>query len=83
MRLTNKQYGEFEISLGDDGTLDTVIVVDPLNDLAIDKAGPQEIRFSTEYGAMFRDDTGAMTQLGFEELAEEAFETYIEQYLTD
>ena len=81
MLIKDKEYGDFDVTLGDDGTLDTVICVDPLNDYAIDKAGPQEIRYSTEYGAMFRDDDGTMTDEGFAELAEESVSAYIEQYL--
>ena len=83
MIVTDKEYGQFDISLSDDGTLDTVITVDPLNDYGIDKAGAQDIRFSTEYVVECRDETGAMTDEGFQELAAEALEAYIEQYLID
>ena len=75
MIITDDYYGNFDVSLGDDGTLDTVIIVQPPNGKC------EEIRYSTEYGAHFRDDTGAMTDIGFEELAEEAVDAYIEQYL--
>ena len=43
--------------------------------------GSREIRFSQEYGAYFRDEAGAITDEGFTELAKEAIEAYIEQYL--
>ena len=53
-----------ECYLGDDGTLDTVIVVDG-----------HEFRFSQEYASHCRDqDTGAMTDDGFVELARECIE---------
>ena len=83
MIINDKEYGEFDIFLSDDGTLDTVIEICPQNDFAIDKAGDQEIRFSQEYAADFRDKDGAMTDEGFEKLAQEAVEAYIEQYLID
>ncbi len=83
MIIRDEEYGEFEISLGDDGTLDTVIVVDPIKMKIcpglINDIGRQEIRFSTEYAAYFRNQDGEITQ--FEELGAEAFGAYIEQYL--
>ena len=71
MIITNDYYGDFDVSLGDDGTLDTVIVVQSPSGEC------KEIRFSTEYAAMFRDDTGAMTEEGFAELAEESVDVFI------
>lgn len=77
MIIADEKYGEFDVTLGDDGTMDTVIIVDSRD---IVDAELEEIRFSTEYGAMFRDDEGTMTGEGFAELAEEAVDVYIEQY---
>ena len=82
MLINDEEYGEFDVYLVDDGTLDTVISVQPRNDFAIDKAAEQEIRFDCEYVADFRDRRiGAITDEGFEKLAHEAVEAYIEQYL--
>ena len=39
MIFTDKEYGQFDICLADDGTLDTVITVDPLNDLVLTRPG--------------------------------------------
>ena len=74
MIITDKDYGEFDVDLEDDGTLDTVIGV-------WHKDNYQEIRFSQEYGAEFRTPTGRLTDNGFKELAVESVEAYIEQYL--
>jgi len=71
MRLTDNEYGRFDIYLEDDGTMDTVVSVCPV-DIPNES---DEIRFSTEYASYFRTDAG------FEELAYEALETYIEQNL--
>ena len=86
MVITDKDYGDFDVSLGDDGTMDTVVVVSPVAlkmspVLLTCNGASQEIRYSTEYGAMFRDDDGAMTDEGFKELAEESVDAYIDQYL--
>lgn len=75
MIINDKEYGEFDVDLEDDGTLDTVISVWHKSH------GRQEIRYSTEYGAMFRSDDGAMYDEEFSELAQESVESYIEQYL--
>lgn len=81
MVIHDREYGDFDVLLEDDGTLDTVISVCPENQFIFDQIGKKEIRFSTEYGTEFRDDTGAMTDDGFDELAAEAIESYIGQYL--
>ena len=84
MRINDKEYGKFDVCLDDDGTLDTVLSVyhfAPNGFHLTDPIGGESIHFSQEYGAEFRDNTGAMTDKGFEELAAEAVEAYIEQYL--
>ena len=79
MVIKDKKYGKFDVYLGDDGTLDTVIAVTPL-DSVIMQNEEREIRFGDT--SHHRDsETGAMTEDGFAELAEEAVEAYIEQYL--
>lgn len=76
MIINDKEYGKFDVYLGDDGTLDTVVEVWHAN-------GPdelKEIRFGDT--SHLRDEfTGAMTDDGFAELAKESVEAYIEQYL--
>lgn len=59
--------------LGDDGTLDTLIIV-------TDPAGKRrEVRFDHEYAANFRNEkTSAMTRDGFKMLASEAVDSEIE-----
>jgi len=79
MIINNKEYGKFDVFLGDDGTLDTVIEVYSYSPSW--KNPDKEIRFSQEYVADYRDDTGALTDEGFNKLATEAVEAYIEQYL--
>ena len=49
-----------ECYLGEDGTLDTVIVIDG-----------RDHRFNAEYASYYRDGSGAMTEEGFIELATE------------
>ena len=83
MIITDTDYGKFDMCLGDDGTMDTVIEICPHNRYIADQIGTKEIRFNIEYGANFRDDTGAMTDKGFNELAQEALDAYVEQYLLD
>lgn len=78
MIINDKEYGDFGVYLSDDGTLDTVISVYPYT---VGFPDEQEIRFSQEHASLCRDETGAMTEEGFKELAEEAVEAYIEQYL--
>lgn len=84
MVIRIKPYGEFNVTLSDDGTMDTVIEVSGEEEMVDEEYGQtlrypaKEIRFGCEYGAMFRDDNGAMTDEG---LAKESVEAYIEQYL--
>lgn len=78
MIIKDKDYGDFDVTLGDDGTMDTVVVVDPLDNI---DAKEEEISFSTEYGTLFREDDGTMTDEGFAELAEEAVDAYVGLYL--
>lgn len=77
MIITDKKYGRFEVDLDDDGTLDSVILVFPL-DITSEE---HEFRFSPEYSSQFRNNNGVMTDDGFTELAQEAVEEYIERYL--
>lgn len=83
MVIKIKPYGEFNVTLSDDGTMDTVIEVSGEEEMVDEEYGQtlrypaKEIRFSCEYGAMFRDNDGAMTDEGFAELAEEAVEQYL------
>lgn len=75
MIFKDDEYGNFDICLVDDGTLDTVISIShPLTE-------EEEIRFGSEYAAHYRDETGAVTEAGFLELAEEAKEAFIENHL--
>jgi len=54
---------DYEVQLLDDGTLDTVIEVDGI-----------EHRFSGEFAAHWRDETGALSEEGLKELAANAIE---------
>ena len=54
---------EHEVFLQDDGTLDTVILVDGV-----------QIRYSQEYAADFRTESGMLTYDGLKELAIEALQ---------
>lgn len=54
------------IGLVDDGTLDTVVSVNGT-----------ELRYSQEFAADFRDETGAITRRGWLELREIAIEDYL------
>jgi hypothetical protein len=51
-----------ECFLGDDGTLDTVIIVDG-----------KEYRFDTEFASQYRTKSGKMTKKGFVELCNIVF----------
>lgn len=63
--------------LGDNGTLDTsIIVISP-------KGKKTTETFSHEYAAGFRGRNGAMTRKGFKELAEEAIDAAHEDSLMD
>ena len=67
IRQGNKLW---EVNLGDDGTLDTVITVQPV-------AGnfpEQEVRFSDT--SDYRRNDGSLTMRGFRELAKDAISDY-------
>ena len=83
MILHNDEYGNFDIGLINDGTMDTVVEVFPLSDYVIGKVGMQEIRFTLDDDGFYRDEDGCMTDEGFKDLAEQALEGYIERYLID
>lgn len=83
MIIKDKEYGEFDVCLADDGTMNTVLTVEPSNQFIVAKVGTKEIRFSTEYGAEFRDAEGTISDESFAELAQEAFDSYVGQYLLD
>lgn len=74
MIITDKKYGKFNVSLSDSGTLDTLISVEH-------NGRCEDIGYSQEFAAQYRDADGAMTDDGFAELAEDAVECYIELYL--
>jgi hypothetical protein len=84
MLSTDEEYRQFEVELVNDGTMDIVITVNPLNDYAIDKAGRQEFRWTFDGDEVFYfDEDGRLTDKGFKELAEAAMCMYIDQYLMD
>jgi len=58
-----------ECFLGDNGTLDTVVIIDG-----------KEYVFNHEYASQFRDTDGTMSEKGFIELCEQEIE-FIESYL--
>jgi len=58
---------EYDVWLEDDGTLDTVVSVHHVRE-----GWTQEVRWSTEHGAQYRDEDGTMTDEGFKTLAEES-----------
>ena len=62
------QIDNHECYLVDDGTLDTVISVNGI-----------EFHYDTEFASQFRDETGAMTEIGFKNLCEIAIDDYEEQ----
>lgn len=81
MLIRNKEYGKFEVSLEDYGTLDTVLTVCHFAPNGFHLADVHDITFSQEYTADFRDTDGALTDERYNQLADEAVEAYIEQYL--
>jgi hypothetical protein len=81
MIIKDKEYGKFEVSLKDYGTLDTVLTVCHFAPNGFHLADAQDITFSQEYAADFRDTDGVLTDDGYNQLAQEAVEAYIEQYL--
>lgn len=73
---SDKTYGQFDVCLCDDGTIDTVISVSHA------LVETREYRYNGEYAAQFKnEETGTMTDDGFIELAQDALEIYIEQCL--
>ncbi len=76
MIINDKEYGQFDVNLCDDGTMDTVISV------SHGLVETREYRYDSEYASVYRDkETGAMTDDGFAELAEESLEAFIEDNL--
>ena len=73
--IIDTEFGHFDVSLGDDGTMDTVISVEH------ELYGTHEIRYGCEYTSEYRDDTGTMTDGGFTELAYDAVDAYCQQYI--
>lgn len=74
MVIKSEVHGELVVLLCDDGTMDTVISVEH------SLAGLTEFRYDCEYASQFRDESGAMTEDGFKELAEESAEAFIEEH---
>lgn len=62
-----------DVVLWDDGTLDTVLVVDMKH----------SVRFSHEEAAQYRRQDGTLTDAGFRELAEQAIEFVEENEQSD
>ena len=62
----------WDVYLGDDGTLDTVIEVHPVRG----DHPAQEVRFDVEWAANFRAADGAMTRRGLRALGLEAIDAY-------
>jgi hypothetical protein len=79
MEMTRENI-EFEVFLCDDGTMDTVLSVSPINHDLLSRFGKDEIRFDGEYAANFRDENGCMTDDGFTMLASEALDSYFENH---
>lgn len=76
MIIKDNRYGEFDVCLCDDGTMDTVVSV------SHGLIETKEYRYDCEYASWYRDeDTGAMTEEGFKELAEESLNAFIEDHL--
>ena len=71
-------HHRFNVYLEDDGTLDTVLSVSPVNQDLWARYGSSQIRFDCEYAASCRRKNGEMTAAGFKRLAEEAVESYLE-----
>jgi hypothetical protein len=72
--MYDEKYGQFDVFDGHSTKTRVVIVVEPLNDYAIDKAGIQTFKF-----ALYRQ----LNVKRFQELAKEAFKMYIEQYMKE
>ena len=74
MLIDIPEYGSFDVNLSDGGTLDTLISVEHDGQC-------EDIGYSQEFAAQYRDEDGAMTDGGFTELAYDAVKAYIELYL--
>jgi hypothetical protein len=76
----------FDVCLENDGTLDTVISVQPVAPKKRYRNAPNdteyfprvETRFDCEYASQYRDKDGAMTERGLRELGREACADYYE-----
>lgn len=68
----------WDVFLMDDGTVDTVISVQPIARAKNAYSAPREVRFDSEYAAQFRRSGGSMTLRGLRELGREAIEDYEE-----
>ena len=77
------EHHRFNVYLEDDGTMDTVLSVSPVNHDLWARYGSSEIRFDCEYASSFRKKNGDMTISGFRILAEEAIEAYLEMHEID
>jgi len=90
MRL-NADGIRFEVSLIDDGTLDTVIGVQPVKPRKQQYNRPpimwpeQEFRFSIDFANNYRLKNGRLTAIGLRELGKQAINDYSfdEQITTD
>ena len=65
--------GEWEVFLGDDGTLDTVVRVERVR-----TREERQFRYDQEYAAEWRKPTGEMTRKGLRELGKESIEQWLE-----
>ncbi len=64
---------KWRVWLRDDGTMDTVIGIEPVN---VKLGKSSESRFDSEYAASYRSRDGAMTLRGLRELGKQAAESY-------
>ena len=72
--IIENEYGQFDVGLADDGTMDTIISVEH------ELYGEHEIRYGG--ASEHRDEhTGAMTDDGFTELAFDAVDEYCQRYI--
>ena len=74
--MTSKSIDGWDVHLGDEGTLDTVIICLSQKEPTIQYTE----RFSCDYASDFRDpNNGMLTEEGFNQLAEEAVENVEER----
>lgn len=71
----------WDVFLKDDGTLDTVISVQPVAPKKVTRQGKEfypelETRFDMEYASQFRRASGELTLIGLRTLGLEAIEDY-------